>query len=630
MPDTDRLYALSSTYNNPWWPNDPGPGLLINDAVVAARWYLTNEREEHLVVAGHVSDDDGATWQPLPPRELLADAERALVRAAQAPGEEARRTAALLQDALAAEAADWLDHRLRYVQPDDPFPYPPERPAPSSWRRGGQIWALALGTVPHEAVLAHLTAQHTDPQPEGPELLRAGALETLGALAFSEEPEHADPAELLAALAHMNRLTFGFELGQLRALAQDAQQSIMDHLITRLPETAPVAEAHSAPQHPANQAARTYLHRLSLIGPDGEERLLADAAHALTEALAAAEAAEQRSAAAPDIDASVEAAAIPGYPKQLPGDLQAAAQWRLLSPAARRSAERTMEQLVQAATALTQSTASADPSRPPSTREDQALRTHSLLHGELDELTAHHALLMHASVLADAEAAAVPASHAAVVAAAQASEAHPRPTTAGELIAGQEAFMAHVNAAEDRIAETLDAQRQLTRDALHRIFPQAVTSSGLHMVRTQLVEHSGLGLDAYNRAYRATRETGRTLEGLEARYNSGTVEFGRLPVTAEQVDQARAAVKKADTHFADLQRSHPLTLRAARTLDGAARLDPSPSDSLAARAARLTAQFRERTRLTAPVQPRTDSAAQQTHQHQNLQASQARSGGRQS
>ncbi|MDQ1005841.1 hypothetical protein QFZ82_000326 [Streptomyces sp. V4I23] len=26
VPDTDRLYALSSTYTNPWWPNDPGPG----------------------------------------------------------------------------------------------------------------------------------------------------------------------------------------------------------------------------------------------------------------------------------------------------------------------------------------------------------------------------------------------------------------------------------------------------------------------------------------------------------------------------------------------------------------------------------------------------------------------------
>ncbi|MER6473234.1 hypothetical protein [Streptomyces collinus] len=45
------------------------------------------------------------------------------------------------------------------------------------------------------------------------------------------------------------------------------------------------------------------------------------------------------------------------------------------------------------------------------------------LHRELEELTARHALLMHASVLADAEAAAEPAKHAAVVVAAQARAA---------------------------------------------------------------------------------------------------------------------------------------------------------------------------------------------------------------
>ncbi|MFF1680746.1 hypothetical protein ACFVYG_32500 [Streptomyces sp. NPDC058256] len=620
MPDTDRLYALSSTYNNPFWSDEAGPGLLINDAFVAMRWYLTNEREENLAVAGHVSDDDGATWQPLLPSELLADAERAVERAAATSGDEPRRTAALLRDALAAEAADWLDHRLRYVQPDDPVRYRPETPSLFSWQRGGQIWALALGTVPPEEALAHLTAQHTDPQPEGPGLLRAGALETLGVLALAEEPEDADPAELLGALAHMNRLTFGFEIGQLRALAQDAQQNIMDHLITRLPETAAVAEAHPDPQHPANQAARAYLHRLSLIGTDGEERLLADAAHALTEALAAA---EQRPAPAEDDDESVETAAIPGYPKHLEGDLQAAAQWRLLSPAARRSAEQTMEQLVQAATDLTRASAAADPAQPASAQEDQALRTHSRLHGELDELTARHALLMHANVLADAEAAAVPARHTAMVAAAQASEERPRPSTAAELIAGQDAFNAQIDAAEDRIGQTLDAQRRLTRDALHRIFPQAVTSTGLHSVRTQLVEHSGLGLDAYNHAYRAARRAGRTLGSREASYNSSTVEFGRPPVTAEQVEQARAAAQNADTRFADLQTSRPLTLRAVKALNGAASLDPSPSDPVAARAARLAAQSRERARQTAPTAARTDSAAEQTHQHQNFQAPQA-------
>ncbi|MFI1701410.1 hypothetical protein ACH419_36395 [Streptomyces bobili] len=619
MPGTDRMYALSSTYNNPLWPHEAGPGLLITDAVVAMRWYLTNEREGNLAVAGHVSDDDGATWQSLLPRELLADAERAVERAAVTSGDQPRRTAALLRDALAAEAADWLDHRLRGVQPDDPFPYRPETPSLFSWQRGGQIWALALGTVPPEKVLAHLTAQHTAPQPEGPGLLRTGALETLGVLALAEDPEDEDPAELLRALAHLNRLTFGFEIGQLRALAEDAQQSIMDHLITRVPATAAVAEAHPDSRHPANQAARAYLHRLSLIGPDGEDRLLADAAHALNEALAAA---VQRPTPAEDAAESVETAAIPGYPKHPEGDLQAAAQWRLLSPAARRSAEQTMEQLVQAATDLARATAGADPKQPASAQEDHALRTHSHLQGYLDELTARHALLMHANVLADAEAAAVPATHAAIVAAAQASEAAPRPGTAAELIAGQDAFMEQVNSAEDRIAHTLDAQRRLTRDALYRIFPQAVTSTGLHTVRTQLVEHSGLGLDSYNHAYRETRKAARLLESREASYHSSIVEFGRPPVTAEQVETARAAVQNADTHFAALQTSRSLTLRAVNALNGSATREPSPSDPVAARAARLTAQSRERARRTAPAPPRTDSTAEQTHQ-QNVQAPQA-------
>ncbi|MGY5099770.1 hypothetical protein [Streptomyces sp. 900105245] len=85
MPDTDRLYALSSTDNNPFRPSESGPGLLINDAVVAMRWYVTSEREENLDVTAHASDDDGATWRLLPVRELLADAERALATAQQAP-----------------------------------------------------------------------------------------------------------------------------------------------------------------------------------------------------------------------------------------------------------------------------------------------------------------------------------------------------------------------------------------------------------------------------------------------------------------------------------------------------------------------------------------------------------------
>ncbi|MFE5219312.1 MULTISPECIES: hypothetical protein [unclassified Streptomyces] len=623
MPDTDRLYALSSTYNHPWLSGPDGPALLIHDPVVAMRWYLTTEREENLAVTGHVSDDHGATWRPLLPRELMADAERALAAMAEDGGPQARQAAGILRDALAADAADWLDHRLRYVQPDDPTPYRPDEPSPESWQRGGHIWALALGTLPDEDVLKHLTARFTAPQSEGAALLRTGAAEMLDALALAEAPSHGESAQLLAALGLLNRLGFGFETGQLDTLAEDAQRRILDHLVAVHPATAAVAAAHPEPGHGANMAARAYLHRLSLIGTDGEPRLLDDAAAALAEAVRAA---EQQPDRAPDPGAKGgEAPAIPGYPKRLEGDLQAAAQWRLISPAARRAAEQAMDRLARATSALAQATAAADVNQPPSLQEDAALLSHRSLHQDLEELTARHALLMHASVLADAEAAAEPAKHAAVVAAAQATEARPRPGTAAEMVAAEDAFMAHVTGVEDRIAESLAEQRRLTVEALQRIFPSAVTSTGRHTVRRNLLENSGLSLDAYQHAYRAIGESAGKLQSVEAAYRSGAVSIGRPPVSHEDVEQARAALQRAQTRFADLRISRPNTLRALKALDGATHHEPSPPDARAARAARIAAQSRERSNA-APAAPRPHTAAEQARQAHHSAAQQHQPG----
>lgn len=574
MPHTDRLYALSSTHNHPWLDDTPGPGLLIHDAVMAMRWYLTHEREEDLAVAAHVSNDDGATWQDLPPGELLADCERALTERAQVPGDDGQRAAALLRDALAAEAADWLDDRIRYVQPDDPSRYRPRTPTLAAWRRGGQIWALALGTVPHEQILTHLAAQYTDPQPEGPQRLKAAAQDTLDALALAKNPADRDVSELLGALSHMNQLTFGFELGQLRYLAEHAQQNILDHLVAHHPQTAAAAAAHPDPQHPAHQAARTYLHRLSLLGPDGEERLLDDAALDFTEALTAAETAQQTTTPTAPVPE-----AIPGYPKHLTSDLQAAAQWRLISPAARRAADRTMDSLVHAETTLTEESATAGPERF-AHAESQARRLHTDLHQELDELNARHALLMHTYVLAEAEAAGKTASQHAIITAAQATEtAHGRPRTTEEMHTTHKALMTEVNAAEDRIARTLGEQRQLTRDALHRLFPQTVSSFGLHQLRSQLIDHSGLGLDAYNKAWHAIGATAQNLERLEARYRNGITGPDRAPVTAKQLEQARTTAQEAEAYFTELQRrpadaaGGPSTGRYSRPGTVLARLD---------------------------------------------------------
>ncbi|KUN14576.1 hypothetical protein AQJ11_44455 [Streptomyces corchorusii] len=321
MSDTDRLYALSSTYTHPGLSDVDGPGLLINDAIVAMRWYLNHEREENLAVA-EVSEDGGVTWRAITPASCTRTPDALLPSGRRRRG---RSGAALLREALAAEAAEWLDHRIRYVQPDDPVQHRPRTPGLASWRRGGQIWALALDTVPDEQVLTHLAGHYADSQPEGPERARTGALDTLNALVLADDPADADIPELLRTLRHVNRLTFGFEIGQLKARAEQAQHKILNQLISRHPQTAAVARAHPDPQHPAQRAARTYLHRLSLIGADGEERLLADAARDFTEALEAlqaAEAARPPATAAPDAD-TPGPEPIPGYPRQMDGDLQA-------------------------------------------------------------------------------------------------------------------------------------------------------------------------------------------------------------------------------------------------------------------------------------------------------------------
>ncbi|MER6434178.1 hypothetical protein ABT272_41870 [Streptomyces sp900105245] len=166
-----------------------------------------------------------------------------------------------------------------------------------------------------------------------------------------------------------------------------------------------------------------------------------------------------------------------------------------------------------------------------------------------------------------------------------------------------------MNEAEDRIAQTLAEQRRLTVEALQRIFPSAVTSTGRHTVRRNLLEDSGLSLDAYRHAYRVIGESARKLESVEAAYRSGAVSFGRPPVSQDDVEQARAELQRAETRFADLCISRPNTLRALRALDRAVHHEPSGSEASAARAARIAAQSRERSKTTAPTAPPTHVAA---------------------
>ncbi|KOV92256.1 hypothetical protein [Streptomyces sp. NRRL B-3648] len=144
---------------------------------------------------------------------------------------------------------------------------------------------------------------------------------------------------------------------------------------------------------------------------------------------------------------------------------------------------------------------------------------------------------------------------------------------------------------------------------------------------TQLIDHAGLGLAAYNAAWRAIGDTARALESLQAGYRNATADFGRPTVTAQQVEQARTAAQDAGPYFDDLKRSRPLTPRAVKALDGVAGLEPSPSDSIAHRAARITQQSRRRAQQPQPAASLNDPAAhpdQQTHSLQGPQTPGAR------
>ncbi|MFD4243635.1 hypothetical protein ACFWP3_18865 [Streptomyces sp. NPDC058525] len=611
MPDTSRLYALTSTYTGPWWPSEPGPSFLINDPVMAMRWYLDNEREQNLAVALRSStDDDGATWNPLPPGELWAHTLQHLDDTAQTADESGQRDAAALRAQVETDAATWIDHRIRFVEPDDPSPYRPATPALFSWQRGGDVWALALGTVPPDPVLDQLVARYTDPQREGPVQARAAARETLAALATARSPADAAVPELLQAYQRLELLTF--TAGQLTYLTHAAQDRLLGELATRLPETAEAIASHPDPQHPVHQATRTYLHQLARLGPHPapETRELCESRDRLAAATGAG------LEAAPPVPA--EQSALPGYP-QLMSDIEAAAAWRARSPKARHDAEMYMEDLVRAHTRLVAAHATAAAQgvhwlggRPRDPDEAAALQTRDYFVGQLERMNAHHSVLMHGAVLAEAEAAAEQARHQAVVAAAQATLPRTPRTTVAETEADHEAFMAHVTTAEARVDQALGEQRQHARDALHRHFPKAGGSYGMH-VRTRLLDRSGLGLDAYNRAYQAMGQTGRRLDQLERRMAGGAVEFGQERVTPEQVAEAAKRHSDAKQHFEDLGVSLPATLAALNALDRARELPPSGPAGTAARSAQITAQSRERT-LQAHTPPGPGSAAHTTQQ----------------
>jgi hypothetical protein len=107
VPDSDRLYALTSIYTSPSW-DGAGTGLLIDNPVTAMRWYLSYDREENLAVTPRGSSDGGATWQPLPLATLWAQGARLSRQQRFRPWQNSPVQTTHLINAVAAEAADWL------------------------------------------------------------------------------------------------------------------------------------------------------------------------------------------------------------------------------------------------------------------------------------------------------------------------------------------------------------------------------------------------------------------------------------------------------------------------------------------------------------------------------------------
>ncbi|MEU6325467.1 hypothetical protein [Streptomyces sp. NPDC047009] len=566
MPDSDRLYALASTYTSPRW-DGAGPGLLIDNPVTAMRWYLSYEREENLAVTTRVSGDGGATWQPLPLATLWAQAHDYLANNDSVPGRNSPVQTTHLINAVVVETAGWLDHRMRYVTPDDPFPATRlGAPGLADWERGGVIFALVLGELPDQQVLAHLVARYTKPYPDGVKRLLSAARRTLKSLDAAQHGSATPTAELLQELEWLQQFTFGGAMGQLRESIQGVQRSLIDELARRLPDT-------PDPQWDADATLNLYRRLRTTLAADSTN---SDA----------------------DGDEQAPASPMPGYPVVL-DDLAAAAAWRLQSPLAHRDARITMARLAED---------EADAAELAATEPGQHRR--AFYWDELAKMDARHALLMHGHTLRAAHEAVRPAVLNAGI------EAHKAlaPSYPADYPAIQSEFTARVDEAERQIHQVLDEQRQLTRDALERLTRRTnMRGSGdLRQLRPALLLHYGHHLSpfddrAFERAQTRVDTARDRLHDLEPRYNSPHISLGSQHVTEEELREAKTTFDQAYKDLHALRRSWPVTMHAVNALESVRDLAPSPPDDTVARIERL-AQKLTRPQPAAPAPPSGESA----------------------
>ncbi|WP_326581775.1 hypothetical protein OIE69_44125 (plasmid) [Actinacidiphila glaucinigra] len=576
-----RLYALTSITTHPWGDDTPGPKMLIRDPLVATQWYLRIESEEVYAVSAQVSDDQGATWRPLLPSELLQDAHRHLSDAL-AGQRDSRR-------ALVAEAAAWLDRRMRFVQPDDPVQWIPSRPSVQGWRTGGDVWAMAMGTVPNDDVLSHLAATYSHRHTVGAKLVRRGARKILAALALGQNPSAGGSDVLLRAWRVLHRAATHVEAGQVNASARAGQDRILAHLATHHPERA------------ADVAKLRVLRPVAGVDEAGDPPVRNRAA--------------QNGAAGGQAAGTVEPgeAVMPGYPKAFPDDLQAAAAWRQLSPKAARAADLAMDDLSRASHQLNRLTHPETGMAPQEDlTEDGARGWFNACCVHLAELDAEHAMLMYAHLLASARDEAKPALHRLGVAAAEA--------TAGLGVdEGNRQFSERLRAIETGIDETVAAQAQLARNALHRCIPQIKPTIGWRsLLEQRLIRKPGLGPDAFEMTWRTLRRFENDLDVLTRRAQAKRE--GDL-VTPEQLQDAQSRVTRLRGDVAALRTSMPTTRRALKALQDVMELAPTDTFSVAARLSKIIADSQKRAADAPPAHdpmPSTSHSAstQRTHQQQ--------------
>ncbi|MGW6144407.1 hypothetical protein [Streptomyces sp. NPDC055140] len=601
MENTARLYALTSTVLLPFGGQYAGAQCLVAAPALAARWYLQHEREERCRVTATVSSDGGATWHDLLPHELFDAAHRDLADLRRPTSDDevsvTRGRAGALEWAMALAVQEWAEARISFTQPADPAPDADSVASERGWRRGGQAWALATGTVPDETALSLLATRYGTAPGNGPALLREEARRTLAALHAAADPDSQDTATLLHAAGHLHPQLLADGTTQLHDHARRVHDALVDQLVHRFPEASRAAAAFPEPDHPAHRAARAYVGQLALLHdtPGMKYRVQAsdDYYKALDTAL------QQHDMPHPPtspVPGSEQPAVVPGFPRTVDNDAQAAAQWRLLSPAAHRQAAEAMNRLEVTVVA--------------GMPDHEGLRSQEQ-HAEQDiqELNAHHALLLHASLLADAEAAAEQARRNAIVSLHEEFEHQ----LGGWNPQRQDSYMARLRAVEDEIGQVLLQQRQLTRDALHRLSPLTKSRRGLDSLRGSVLLRAGLDQPSYDNAWaeqaRRAQEFDRT-QMQQLAQKRGEVRGIKRRVTPSDVETARAQADQARTRCDALRSSSAPTHRALAVLSGVVSLSVTGTDQAVELAARITQSRTHREQAHPRVSSRAAALAQ--------------------